>query len=68
MVDIYLLFFKNYDLEFLLWQNAIGGPSGALGYRFDPRHSRVSKGSSIAAAVVQAGGSDLIPGLGTPYT
>ena len=32
---------KNKLKEFLLWYNRIGGVSGALGCRFDPRPSTV---------------------------
>ena len=31
------------NMEFLLWRNGIGGVSGALGCRFDPRPSKVVK-------------------------
>ena len=53
--------FRYPDMAFLLWHNGIGGISGVLGCRFDPRDSVKDLVSDHNC------GSDLISCLCTPY-
>ena len=51
--------------EFLLWCNGISSISGVQGHRFHPQPSTWVKDPVLSG--LSNCGSDLIPGLGTPY-